>query len=243
MFENRSVLRLSRLFSTALSAVAALPALRSAEAVPGYDGVWSVVIFTKEGICDTSYRYPIRITNGNLGNAGTATVSISGKVGKNGAVIVNVSTGDKTATGTGRLAATSGGGGSSSSGVVPGGRGRALDIIQQSAVDAVFLDLSMPVMDGLEVLATLRADAAYRSLPVIVLSGQSDPATVRQAIKLGITDYLVKPLRPRLMEARLQSLLAIVAKRQAASGGAAAQAERAADGRDDCADWRSKRSL
>ena len=75
----------------ALSAVAALPALRSAEAVPGYDGVWSVVIFTKEGICDTSYRYPIRITNGNLGNAGTATVSISGKVGKNGAVIVNVS--------------------------------------------------------------------------------------------------------------------------------------------------------
>jgi hypothetical protein len=94
----------------ALSAVAALPALRSAEAVPGYDGVWSVVIFTKEGICDTSYRYPIRITNGNLGNAGTATVSISGKVGKNGAVIVNVSTGDKTATGTGRLAATSGGG-------------------------------------------------------------------------------------------------------------------------------------
>ncbi len=94
----------------ALSAVAALPTLRSAEAVPGYDGVWSVVIFTKEGICDTSYRYPIRITNGTLGNAGTATVSISGKVGKNGAVIVNVNAGDKSATGTGRLAATSGGG-------------------------------------------------------------------------------------------------------------------------------------
>jgi hypothetical protein len=94
----------------ALTAVAALPALRSAEALPGYDGVWSVVIITKEGICDPSYRYPIRITNGNLGNAGTATVNISGKVGKNGAVIVNVSAGDKTATGTGRLAATSGGG-------------------------------------------------------------------------------------------------------------------------------------
>src|SRR4029079_16080214 len=63
-----------------------------------------------EGICDPSYRYPIRITNGNLGNAGTASVSISGKVGKNGAVVVNVSAGDKTATGTGRLAATSGSG-------------------------------------------------------------------------------------------------------------------------------------
>ena len=95
---------------SALALAAALPTLRPAEAVPGYDGVWSVIIITKEGICDPSYRYPIRITNGTLGNAGTATVSISGKVGKNGAVTVNVSTGDKTATGTGRLAGTSGGG-------------------------------------------------------------------------------------------------------------------------------------
>lgn len=94
----------------ALSAAATLAAVRSADAVPGYDGVWSVVIITKEGICDTSYRYPIRITNGTLGNAGTATVSITGKVGKNGAVIVNVSAGDKTATGTGHLAGKSGGG-------------------------------------------------------------------------------------------------------------------------------------
>jgi hypothetical protein len=92
----------------ALATAALIPAQSPAEAVPGYDGMWSVVIITKEGICDPSYRYPIRITNGNLGNAGTASVSISGKVGKNGAVTVNVSTGDKTATGTGRLAGRSG---------------------------------------------------------------------------------------------------------------------------------------
>jgi hypothetical protein len=96
------------LVMAALATAATVPALSPAEAVPGYDGVWSVVIITKEGICDPSYRYPIRITNGNLGNAGTATVSISGKVGKNGAITVNVSTGDKTATGTGRLAGSHG---------------------------------------------------------------------------------------------------------------------------------------
>jgi CheY-like chemotaxis protein len=101
---------------------------------------------------------------------------------------------------------------------------QALDIIQHSAVDAVFLDLQMPVMDGLEVLAALRGDIAYHSLPVIVLSALSDLATVRQAIKLGITDYLVKPLRPRLMEPRLQSLLAIAAKRQVTTGAGAAGA-------------------
>jgi hypothetical protein len=96
------------LVMAALATAAAVPALSPAEAVPGYDGVWSVVIITKEGICDPSYRYPIRITNGNLGNAGTASVSITGKVGKNGAITVNVSTGDKTATGTGRLAGSHG---------------------------------------------------------------------------------------------------------------------------------------
>jgi hypothetical protein len=69
-----------------------------------------VVIITKEGICDPSYRYPIRISKGSVINAGNATVTITGKVEKNGAVIVNVAAGDKTATGTGRLAATNGGG-------------------------------------------------------------------------------------------------------------------------------------
>jgi hypothetical protein len=95
---------------SALALAAAVPALRPAEAVPSYDGVWSVVIVTQQGICDPSYRYPIRITKGNLVNAGNSQVTISGKVGKNGAVVVNVAAGDKTATGTGRLGGKVGGG-------------------------------------------------------------------------------------------------------------------------------------
>ena len=94
----------------ALSLAAALPALRPAEAVPNYDGIWSVVIVTNQGICDPSYRYPIRITKGTVVNAGNAAVTITGKVEKNGAVIVNVAAGDKMATGTGRLAGKTGGG-------------------------------------------------------------------------------------------------------------------------------------
>jgi hypothetical protein len=94
----------------ALSLAAALPALRTAEAVPNYDGIWSVVIVTNQGICDPSYRYPIRISKGTVVNAGNAAVTITGSVAKNGAVIVNVAAGDKTATGTGRLAGKTGGG-------------------------------------------------------------------------------------------------------------------------------------
>jgi hypothetical protein len=96
---------------SAVTVAAALTAMPRATAVPNYDGIWSVVIITQQGICDTSYRYPIRISNGHVGNAGNnASVRITGRVGNNGSVVVNVSTGDKTATGTGRLASRSGGG-------------------------------------------------------------------------------------------------------------------------------------
>ncbi|HEY2184169.1 MAG TPA: hypothetical protein VGH39_04175 [Xanthobacteraceae bacterium] len=100
----------SLLVGSALALAAAIPALGPAEAVPSYDGIWSVVIITRAGLCDPSYRYPIRISNGQVLNAGKSAVHISGRVGKNGVVVVSVSRGDKTAVGTGRLAATSGGG-------------------------------------------------------------------------------------------------------------------------------------
>jgi hypothetical protein len=94
----------------AIALAAAATTLRQAEAVPSYDGLWSVVIMTKAGLCEPSYRYPVRITNGHLINAGKASVQISGHVAKNGSVVVNVSSGDKTAIGTGHLAASTGAG-------------------------------------------------------------------------------------------------------------------------------------
>jgi hypothetical protein len=94
----------------ALSLAAALPAPRSAEAVPSYDGIWSVVIVTEQGLCDRAYRAPIRISKGNLANAGSGQFTISGKVGKDGSVTVMVSQGDKSATGTGRLSGKTGAG-------------------------------------------------------------------------------------------------------------------------------------
>ena len=100
----------SLLVLAALATAAALPALRPADAAANHDGIWSVVIITNQGICDPSYRYPIRISKGSVINAGNATVTITGKVEKNGAVVVNVGAGDKTATGTGRLAGATGGG-------------------------------------------------------------------------------------------------------------------------------------
>ena len=75
-----------------------------------FDGQWSVLIVTEKGRCDRAYRYPVRIENGTVGYAGTASFNISGAVGANGAVTVTVSRGSQSATGTGRMSATDGGG-------------------------------------------------------------------------------------------------------------------------------------
>jgi hypothetical protein len=73
-------------------------------AVPRYDGLWSVSIVTEKGDCDRGYRYPIRISNGLLANAGNSVFTITGKVVGTGAITVTVSGGGRSAIGSGRLA-------------------------------------------------------------------------------------------------------------------------------------------
>lgn len=94
----------------AFSFAAILCAAFPATSAPTYDGLWSVVIVTEKGTCDRAYRYPIRISNGTLANAGNDAFVIAGTVGGNGAVTLTVSHGDKSATGLGRLSRDAGAG-------------------------------------------------------------------------------------------------------------------------------------
>jgi hypothetical protein len=103
-FRNHTVCAL--LATSFAVAIASTPTF----AVPSYDGLWSVSIVTEKGDCDRGYRYPIRISNGTLVNAGDQTFTISGKVASSGAITVSVSAGGKSASGSGRLAGNAGGG-------------------------------------------------------------------------------------------------------------------------------------
>jgi hypothetical protein len=94
----------------ALLAASLLVGSTSSFAVPRYDGLWSVSIVTEKGDCDRGYLYPIRISNGTLGNAGDSVFKIGGNVNPNGAITVSVSAGGKSASGSGKLAGDSGGG-------------------------------------------------------------------------------------------------------------------------------------
>jgi hypothetical protein len=98
---------LAALISLAVSAVPSFAA-PSSSAKASYNGQWSVLIVTEKGACDRAYRYPVKIENGSVGYAGSASFSVSGSVGDNGALVVTVSKGDKSAKGTGHISSTNG---------------------------------------------------------------------------------------------------------------------------------------
>jgi sigma-B regulation protein RsbU (phosphoserine phosphatase) len=83
----------------------------------------------------------------------------------------------------------------------------ALKKVKSESPDLILLDIMMPVMDGYEVLSRLKADAATRDIPVIVISANNDLQSVVKGIKLGAEDYLPKPFEPTLLHARISSSL------------------------------------
>lgn len=100
----------TRWTAIALIASSAAFAATPSFAAPGFDGLWSVSIVTKKGDCIANYRYPMLIERGVLANGGAIALNVSGRVAPGGAVKVTVSSGDKSATGYGRLAGNTGGG-------------------------------------------------------------------------------------------------------------------------------------
>ena len=82
---------------------------------------------------------------------------------------------------------------------------QALDMMGARPVDLVLLDIMMPEVDGYGVLETMRADPTLRAIPVLVISGVDDMASVVKCIKLGATDYLVKPFNAVLLKARVNA--------------------------------------
>ena len=81
----------------------------------------------------------------------------------------------------------------------------ALDWLEQHRVDAVLLDLRMPGMDGLEVLARIRARA--QAPPVAILTAVPTSANTIEAMRLGAVDHIAKPIGRADLEALLDRML------------------------------------
>ena len=74
---------------------------------------------------------------------------------------------------------------------------KALGILEsEPSVDLVITDLKMTGMDGLELLLRIKHSEVLSDLPVIVCTGSDEAETVKKAVELGCTQYLVKPVHP-----------------------------------------------
>ena len=72
--------------------------------------------------------------------------------------------------------------------------GEALAGFQERRPDLVLLDISLPGMDGTEVLATLRADATLGHLPVVALTAHAMAGDREKYLSAGFDDYIAKPI-------------------------------------------------
>ncbi len=96
----------------------------------------------------------------------------------------------------------------------------ALAAIEQECPDVLLLDLKMPDLDGLEVLASLKEK--YPTLAVIILTGHGSFEAGRKGMELGAYDYIMKPVDLNLLMTKIED--AFQAKNVPSQGGGSGSA-------------------
>lgn len=71
-----------------------------------------------------------------------------------------------------------------------------LDVLSKQPVDVVITDINMPRMDGYEVIRQMRSNAAHKTIPILVLTTESEADKKNLAREAGATGWMVKPFDP-----------------------------------------------
>jgi two-component system cell cycle response regulator len=74
-----------------------------------------------------------------------------------------------------------------------------LAVAAKESPDLILLDVTMPVMDGVEMLTKLKADPALKGIPVMMLTAEGGRDNVLKIAKIGVRDYLVKPFKEEVL--------------------------------------------
>lgn len=83
----------------------------------------------------------------------------------------------------------------------------ALHCLSQEAVCALVTDLWLPGMDGFGLIAAIRSRPASSTIPIVVISGDSDPRTPARVVDLGANAFFSKPYSPAEVRTKLEELL------------------------------------
>jgi len=82
----------------------------------------------------------------------------------------------------------------------------ALRILKMRQTHLIISDLNMPRMDGLELLRAVRADPIHKNLGFIMLTSRGEAELVKEAIALGVNNYLTKPFAIGLLRKKIESV-------------------------------------
>jgi DNA-binding response OmpR family regulator len=86
----------------------------------------------------------------------------------------------------------------------------ALQVLEKEPdISLVLLDLMMPHVSGLDVLAAMRGDERWRDLPCIILTAAGQEQQHTRAVELGANDFLTKPFSPKKLYARAAELVGL----------------------------------
>lgn len=84
----------------------------------------------------------------------------------------------------------------------------ALDLIAGRGIDLVLLDMVMPGLSGIDVLTELRGSRDTADLPVIMVTGRSEPTAAVESLAAGADDWIAKPFAFAVLAARIERTLA-----------------------------------
>ncbi|MBM3317680.1 MAG: response regulator transcription factor [Candidatus Eisenbacteria bacterium] len=83
----------------------------------------------------------------------------------------------------------------------------ALRLARDEQPDLVLLDLMLPGIDGLEVCRTLRRQPPTAMTPIVMLTAKGEEADIVAGLELGADDYITKPFTPKVLVARIRTVL------------------------------------
>lgn len=92
----------------------------------------------------------------------------------------------------------------------------ALEKVANQKLDLIITDAVMPGgLSGFELARNLKNSKDYKEIPIILLTGKRDQSDVERAINIGVSDYIIKPIDPDILIAKVNSILKQVGKPQA----------------------------
>jgi two-component system chemotaxis response regulator CheY len=83
----------------------------------------------------------------------------------------------------------------------------ALQVLTNEWVDVLLTDINMPNMNGLKLIAEMKKDEVFRSIPVVMVTTERNKQKVQQAMEMGANGYITKPFLPEEIKEILCSIL------------------------------------